>query len=72
MTDKKILFEWITQKEASEISGKTLKSINELVRNKRLKVNQIYGKRLVSKDEILNFKPKKAGRRRKDEKAQDK
>ena len=53
---------WITQKEASEIAGKSLSAIHQLVKNERLASKEIFGKRLVSRSDVLNFKPKKTGR----------
>ena len=54
--------EWITQKEAARLSGKTLKAIHQLTRLGRLKTKEMFGKRLVKREEVLTFKPKKAGR----------
>lgn len=54
--------EWITQKEAARLSGKTLKAIHQLTRLGRLKTKEMFGKRLVNCEDVLNFKPKKAGR----------
>ncbi len=58
--------QWITQKEASELSGKTLKAIHQLATKGRLKIKEMYGKRLVYREDVLNYKPKKAGRPRKE------
>ena len=53
---------WITQKEASELSGKTLGAIHQLTRTGRLKIKERYGRKLVSYDEVVNFKPIRSGR----------
>lgn len=57
MTDKDGR-ELITQSEAAMLRGVTLASINELVRAGRLNHADIYGKRLVYRDEVLAFEPK--------------
>ena len=59
------LQKWITQKEASELSGKTISAIHQLTRLGRLRTKKMYGKSLVSRNDILNYQPKKAGRPRK-------
>jgi hypothetical protein len=61
------LSQWITQKEASELTGKSLQSICQLVRLKRVRSEKIYGKRLVHCRDILNYKPIKSGRPKKNE-----
>ena len=58
--------QWITQKEASEISGKTLKAVHELTKKGRLRIKEMYGKRLVHRQDVLSYEPKKAGRPRKE------
>lgn len=57
--------QWITQKEAAELSGKSLNAIHQLTTKGRLRIKEIYGKRLVNRQDVLNFKPMKAGRPRK-------
>lgn len=52
----------ITQAEAAEISGRSLAAINDLVRRGRLSSVEQFGKKLVSRSEVLNFKPSKGGR----------
>lgn len=59
--------DWITQKEASELMGKSLASVCQLVRNKRVRSMEVYGKRLVYQQDVLNFKSIKSGRPRKNE-----
>lgn len=56
---------WITQKEASELSGRTIKAVHELTRKGRLRTREMYGKRLVRREDVLNYEPKKAGRPKK-------
>lgn len=58
--------QWITQKEASEISGKNIQAIHKLTKKGLLRIKEVYGKRLVNRDDILNYKPKKVGRPRKE------
>jgi hypothetical protein len=52
----------ITQAEAAELSGRTIPAVNELVRRGRIRSFEMYGKRLVSKAEVLAFEPDKGGR----------
>lgn len=52
----------ITQAEAAVLSGRTIPAINELVRRGRIRSFEMYGKRLVSKAEVLAFEPDKGGR----------
>lgn len=52
----------ITQAEAAELSGRSIPAINELVRRGRIQSFELYGKRLVSKAEVLAFEPDKGGR----------
>lgn len=52
----------ITQKEAAEVSGRSIAAINELVRRGRIASFEKYGKNLVSKSEMLAFEPDKGGR----------
>ena len=54
--------EWITQKEAAEIAGKSLNAVHQLTRAGRLRTKELYGKKLVCREDVLNFEPKKAGR----------
>jgi hypothetical protein len=57
--------ELITQSEAAEISGRSLNSINELVRRGRLRSGKRFGKTLVYRSEVLAFEPEKGGRGKK-------
>lgn len=57
---------WITQKEASELSGRTLKAVHELTKKGRLRTKEMYGRRLVRREDVLNYEPKKAGRPKKE------
>lgn len=52
----------ITQAEAAKLSGRTIPAINELVRRGRIASFEMYGKRLVSKSDVLSFEPDKGGR----------
>jgi hypothetical protein len=52
----------ITQKEAAEVSGRTIAAVNELVRRGRIKSFELYGRTLVSRAEVLAFEPSKGGR----------
>ena len=61
------LHQWITQKEASELMGKSLNSIHQLVRNNRLRTKKIFGKRLVHLNDVMNFTAIKSGRPKKNE-----
>jgi hypothetical protein len=61
--------DWVTQKEAAEKSGRSLASINNLVKRERIASKEIYGKVLVSLSEVLGYsvsagrplKPKSSG-----------
>lgn len=64
--ETELISQWITQKEAAELSGKSLKAVHQLTTKGRLRIKEIYGKRLVNRQDVLDFKPMKAGRPRKD------
>jgi DNA-directed RNA polymerase specialized sigma24 family protein len=51
----------ITQSEAAELSGRSLESINNLVRRGRLRSKEIFGKKLVYRSEVLAFEKEKPG-----------
>lgn len=57
---------YITQKEASEMLGKSLKAVHELTNKGRWRIKIEYGKRVVNLQDVLNYKPRKAGRPRKE------
>ena len=61
------LSEWITQKEASRLMGKSLQSVSQLIRLNRVRSKKIYGKRVVNYEDALNYKPIKSGRPKKNE-----
>ena len=52
----------ITQAEAAQLTGRSVPAVNELVRRGRLRSFEMYGKRLVSRTEVLAFEPNKGGR----------
>ena len=52
----------ITQKEAAEISGRTIAAINELVRRGRIASFERFGRVVVSRSAVLAFEPDKGGR----------
>ena len=54
--------EWITQTEAAKLSGRSLNAIHQLTTKGRLRIKEIYGKRLVKRQDVLDFKPKQVGR----------
>jgi excisionase family DNA binding protein len=49
--------EWITTKEASEILGVSIRTIQRYVKDKKLKSKTINGKGMVKKDVILKLSP---------------
>jgi hypothetical protein len=51
----------ITQSEAAELSGRSLASINNLVRRGRLRSKEVFGKKLVYRSEVLAFEKEKPG-----------
>ncbi|MET0753945.1 MAG: hypothetical protein ABWZ66_11250 [Pyrinomonadaceae bacterium] len=57
---------YITQKEAAELTGKSLKAIHELTNKGRWRTKTEYGKRVVNYDDVLNYKPRKSGRPRRE------
>ncbi len=52
----------ITQTEAAELRGVSLRSINNLVQRGRLKSFEQFGRTLVYRSEVLAFEPLKGGR----------
>jgi hypothetical protein len=56
------LSRWITQKQASEILGKTLKAVYKLTRKGRFRSKIAYDKRVVSYSDVINYTPGKPGR----------
>jgi hypothetical protein len=52
----------ITQAEAAELRGVTVSAISYLVRLKRIRSVEKYGRVLVYDDEVKNYKPRPAGR----------
>jgi hypothetical protein len=54
--------ELITQTEAAELRGVSLRSINNLVRRGRLRSVEQFGKKLLYRNEVESFEPEKGGR----------
>ncbi|MBA3713376.1 MAG: helix-turn-helix domain-containing protein [Pyrinomonadaceae bacterium] len=52
----------ITQSEAADLSGRSVAALNELIRRGRLRSFPLYGRNLVSRADILTFKPSPGGR----------
>jgi excisionase family DNA binding protein len=53
--------ELITQKEAANIRGVTVSAITDLVKRGRIRSEERYGKVLVYRSEVENFKEIRAG-----------
>jgi excisionase family DNA binding protein len=56
---------WISQAEAARLRGVSRQAISKLVRSHRIRTLKIAGKILVLKEDIENYKPLTAGRRKK-------
>jgi len=52
----------LTVAQAAEIRGVTRQAINHLIREGKLPVVEIAGKRFVKRGEVLKFEPDKGGR----------
>ncbi len=52
----------ITQTEAAELRGVSLRSINNLIRRGRLRSVEQFGKTLVYRSEVLAYEPSPGGR----------
>ena len=52
----------ITQAEAADIRGVSLRAINNLVRRGRLRSTERFGKTLVYRSDVLAYKPSPGGR----------
>jgi hypothetical protein len=52
----------ITQAEAAKLRGVTVAAINYLVKMKRIRTVEKYGRVLVDETSLLNYKPAKSGR----------
>ncbi len=50
--------QWVTQTRAAELRGMTLKAVNALVLRGRVRSKDVYGKRLVNRDDIMSYEPK--------------
>jgi len=62
--EKDPLSDWISQAEAARIRGTTRQAVAKLVRNGRLKTITVGGYVLVSRTDVMEFKPQPAGRRK--------
>ncbi len=51
----------ITQSEAAKIRGVSRAAISDLVKRRRLRTKMLFGRALVYRDEVVNFKPEKTG-----------
>jgi hypothetical protein len=51
----------ITQKDAAELRGVSVASINDLVRRGRLRSIERFGRRLVYRSEVAAFEPSRGG-----------
>lgn len=54
--------EWVSQAEAAELRGVSRQAINELVRKNRFETLEVGGRKLVRREEVINYEPKKGGR----------
>jgi excisionase family DNA binding protein len=54
--------DWISQAEAAQVRGVSRQAISKLIRAGRLKTFEVGGHVLVSRSEILSFRPQTAGR----------
>jgi hypothetical protein len=54
--------DWVTQKEAADERGVELNVVGNWVARGRVSHKDAYGKRLVSRSEVLNYQPSKGGR----------
>ena len=57
--------EWISQAEAARLRGVTRQAIAKLVKSGKIRTTVFGGYTFVSKEDVLNFTPSKAGRPRK-------
>jgi excisionase family DNA binding protein len=58
--------DWISQAAAAQIRGVSRQAISKLVRNGRLKSIVVGGHTLVSRADVLSFRPHAAGRPKSD------
>jgi excisionase family DNA binding protein len=56
--------DWISQAEAAHLRGVSRQAISKLVRKGRLRTIVIGGRTLVSRAEVLAYRPRAAGRPR--------
>jgi excisionase family DNA binding protein len=60
--EKDSLSDWISQAEAARIRGTTRQAVAKLVKNGRLRTIIVGGYVLVSRTDVMDFKPQPAGR----------
>jgi excisionase family DNA binding protein len=58
--------DWISQAEAARLRGVSRQAIAKLVKAKRLRTIEVGGHILIFRSDVLDFEPKKAGRRKQD------
>ena len=58
--------DWISQAEAAQLRGVSRQAISKLVRSGRLKSIVIGGHKVVSRANVLSFRPQPAGRPKSD------
>jgi excisionase family DNA binding protein len=56
--------DWISQAEAARLRGVSRQAIAKLVSAKRLRTMVVGGHILIRREDIVEFRPKKAGRRK--------
>jgi hypothetical protein len=54
--------QWVTQTQAAELRGLSLKAVNALVLRGRVRSKEVYGKKLVHRDDIMSYEPKTRNR----------
>lgn len=60
-----VVEDWVTQAEAANLRGVSVNVINNWLARGRLKhMREQFGKRLVSRAEVLSYQPSKGGRTR--------
>jgi len=62
--EKDSLSDWISQAEAARIRGTTRQAVAKLVKKRRLRTIIVGGYVLVSRTDVMDFKPQPAGRRK--------
>lgn len=62
MADKFDPNEWISQAEAAELRGVSRQAINELVQKDRFETLEVAGRKLVRRQDVVDYEPKRGGR----------